>query len=386
MCIRDRYMGRKYLERYCKARSAIRAPEKNENAYSVAVPQVYRQCFESNRKCSDEQISDAIIPALQVTVIVPSQSLPKSEIPVTDEVKVPLIEEESKQNQSSTTNFSEEDSPKDSISKTPVTATTLGTNFLIDLMGNPLNGLKLKPLVLSPIPKEGGTVRFVITRNCVGLTKKLYTKYELYTFNSNKFVMAAEKKQILGSAYYGISLEGSGDRGSKGYIGKLRSNLGANEFNLFGEGANPKSGLRAGQVRTQHASIIYCSKSLLGTRRENVDILIPKILENGSYHTWRPMSEGEYMIPCFKRAYNNDLICLRNKPSEWDQSLQAYVSTIKNPLIKASVKNLQIVNPHNDKLVLEFGRIGSESFLLEVAHPFSVFQAFGICLSIFSFL
>eukprot|EP00826_Nyctotherus_ovalis_P009169 TRINITY_DN1240_c0_g1_i29.p1 TRINITY_DN1240_c0_g1~~TRINITY_DN1240_c0_g1_i29.p1 ORF type:complete len:194 (-),score=30.12 TRINITY_DN1240_c0_g1_i29:943-1524(-) len=140
---------RKYLERYCKARSAIRAPEKNENAYSVAVPQVYRQCFESNRKCSDEQISDAIIPALQVTVIVPSQSLPKSEIPVTDEVKVPLIEEESKQNQSSTTNFSEEDSPKDSISKTPVTATTLGTNFLIDLMGNPLNGLKLKPLVLS---------------------------------------------------------------------------------------------------------------------------------------------------------------------------------------------------------------------------------------------
>lgn len=133
-------------------------------------------------------------------------------------------------------------------------------------------------------------LRFVVTRNCVGLAKKLYTKYELYTFNSNKFIMAAEKKQILGSAYYGISLEGSGDRGSRGYIGKLRSNLGASEFNLFGEGGNPKSGLRAEQVRTQHASVIYGSKSLLGTRKENVDILIPKILKNGNYHTWRPMS------------------------------------------------------------------------------------------------
>lgn len=142
---------RKYLERYYKANSVIRAPERNENAYSVAVPQVYRQCLGSTRKCSNEQTPDTLLSALQVTVIVPSQPLPKPEIPVIDEAKakVPLVEEESKQNQSSSTSSSEGDSPKHSISKAPVTAITLDTNFLVDLMGHPLSGLKLKPLVFS---------------------------------------------------------------------------------------------------------------------------------------------------------------------------------------------------------------------------------------------
>lgn len=132
---------------------------------------------------------------------------------------------------------------------------------------------------------------FIIKRSSAGISKKLYANYDLYCFKSKKFLMTAQKKQIIRSAYYSISLRnGDSKRESEGYIGKLRSNFAANEFNLFGEGENPKSGAEAERVRTQHASVIYCVSEEFGTENENVNILIPKILSDGTYHTWRPMS------------------------------------------------------------------------------------------------
>jgi hypothetical protein len=68
--------------------------------------------------------------------------------------------------------------------------------------------------------------------------------------------------------------------------GILRPNSNVHEYNLFDEDENPKSGLNEQEIRTQHASIIYCSKSQLATKQENINVLLPKILEDGSYHTW----------------------------------------------------------------------------------------------------
>jgi hypothetical protein len=69
-----------------------------------------------------------------------------------------------------------------------------------------------------PIPKSAGVVKFLITRNNIGIAKKLYAIYELYSFTTSKFIMQAEKKQIMRSAYYGISLEkGEIDRKNERY-------------------------------------------------------------------------------------------------------------------------------------------------------------------------
>eukprot|EP00826_Nyctotherus_ovalis_P009790 TRINITY_DN12590_c0_g1_i3.p1 TRINITY_DN12590_c0_g1~~TRINITY_DN12590_c0_g1_i3.p1 ORF type:complete len:177 (+),score=0.57 TRINITY_DN12590_c0_g1_i3:331-861(+) len=100
----------------------------------------------------------------------------------------------------------------------------------------------------------------------------------------------AEKKQIIRSAYYALSLDiESTEKASKEYVGKLRSDFGICEFSLFGEGENPRSGLEVAKARTQHAAVIYCRKSLVGTKDENIDVLIPKITDD-SYCAWRPMS------------------------------------------------------------------------------------------------
>jgi hypothetical protein len=67
-------------------------------------------------------------------------------------------------------------------------------DFIIELIGSQVTGLK-------PIPKYAGVTKFLIRRNKVGILKKLYTTYKLYSYTSNKFILAGKKKQILASAY-----------------------------------------------------------------------------------------------------------------------------------------------------------------------------------------
>ena len=45
-----------------------------------------------------------------------------------------------------------------------------------------------------------------------------------------------------------------------------------------------------------------------------------------------------------------------------------------------------MVDETNDELVLlQFGRIGDDAFNMDVSYPFSIVQAFGICLSSFDY-
>ena len=53
---------------------------------------------------------------------------------------------------------------------------------------------------------------------------------------------------------------------------------------------------------------------------------------------------------------------------------------------KASVKNFQLIDEYDDnKIYMQFGRIGQTDFNMDVAYPCSLFQAFGIALTSFDF-
>ena len=49
-----------------------------------------------------------------------------------------------------------------------------------------------------------------------------------------------------------------------------------------------------------------------------------------------------------------------------------------------SKKNFQLIDEFDEKIVyMQFGKAGEHKFNLDVAHPFSLYQAFAICLSTF---
>lgn len=75
-----------------------------------------------------------------------------------------------------------------------------------------------------------------------------------------------------------------------------------------------------------------------------------------------------------------------NKPPKWNEQVQAFVLNFNGRVDKASVKNFQLIDEYDDnKIYMQFGRIGQTDFNMDVAYPCSLFQAFGIALTSFDF-
>jgi len=68
-----------------------------------------------------------------------------------------------------------------------------------------------------------------------------------------------------------------------------------------------------------------------------------------------------------------------------------YFKTLDDPdanffgrVSESSIKNIQISDDYDDsKIYLQFGRAGKNQFNLDVGHPFSIYQAFALCLTTF---
>jgi len=73
----------------------------------------------------------------------------------------------------------------------------------------------------------------------------------------------------------------------------------------------------------------------------------------------------------------------KNRQPVWDERYEAYVLNFLGRVRVASVKNFQIVQTDNlaSETLLQFGRVSSTVFTQDVQWPFSIVQAFGICLT-----
>ncbi|KAM5576131.1 tubby-like F-box protein 5 [Rosa sericea] len=86
-------------------------------------------------------------------------------------------------------------------------------------------------------------------------------------------------------------------------------------------------------------------------------------------------------------------LILKNKSPRWHEQLQCWCLNFRGRVTVASVKNFQLaaaVGPsHNvsaeqqDRVILQFGKIGKDIFTMDYRYPLSCFQAFAICLSTF---
>lgn len=86
-------------------------------------------------------------------------------------------------------------------------------------------------------------------------------------------------------------------------------------------------------------------------------------------------------------------LVLKNKSPRWHEQLQCWCLNFMGRVTVASVKNFQLVaavDPsHNvspeeqERVILQFGKIGKDIFTMDYSYPLSAFQAFAICLTSF---
>ncbi|CAD6249799.1 unnamed protein product [Miscanthus lutarioriparius] len=90
---------------------------------------------------------------------------------------------------------------------------------------------------------------------------------------------------------------------------------------------------------------------------------------------------------------NKTPLVLKNKAPRWHEQLQCWCLNFRGRVTVASVKNFQLVasvDPslnipaaEQEKVILQFGKIGKDIFTMDYRYPLSAFQAFAICLTSF---
>lgn len=87
------------------------------------------------------------------------------------------------------------------------------------------------------------------------------------------------------------------------------------------------------------------------------------------------------------------LTILRNKAPRWHEHLQCWCLNFHGRVTVASVKNFQLVatvdqsqpggKGDEETVLLQFGKVGDDTFTMDYRQPLSAFQAFAICLTSF---
>ncbi|KAL5558023.1 hypothetical protein UlMin_034234 [Ulmus minor] len=257
----------------------------------------------------------------------------------------------------------------------------------------------------------------------------------------SKLLLAARKIRRATSTEFLISLVGDDfSRASNSYIGKLRSNFLGTKFVIY-DSQPPHDSVIQTNCRSHRrihskqvsprvpagnfnvATISYELNVLRtrGPRRMQCtmhSIPISAIQEGGAAPTPSEFSNGleEHGSPSLsvsssvsngKKALMElsstndsqelvqckDPLVLKNKAPRWHEQLQCWCLNFKGRVTVASVKNFQLVAAaepsqnisaaEQEKVILQFGKIGKDIFTMDYRYPLSAFQAFAICLSSF---
>ncbi|TNV83759.1 hypothetical protein FGO68_gene12469 [Halteria grandinella] len=259
--------------------------------------------------------------------------------------------------------------------------------FYINKLTNPFTSVEeLRELFMRPVPPNCGQILCTIVRHKSGFNR-LWPKYTLHLSDSNKFLLTGKKRSGNTTSNYMITLDQDKmKKGTKGYLGKLRSNFLGTEFYLYDDGDNPKKAKNFDNVRTEHGIVEYETNVLGSKGPRRMKVLLPMVGRDGLQYQFKSQDADNYISKQFKGGRSDNLMFFFNKPPKWNEQVQAFVLNFNGRVDKASVKNFQLIDEFDDNRIhMQFGRIGKQNFNMDVAFPFSIFQAFGIALSSFDF-
>ncbi|KAK6934139.1 F-box domain [Dillenia turbinata] len=247
----------------------------------------------------------------------------------------------------------------------------------------------------------------LIKRNKKNSTFYLYLslsscEYAATFTDKGKFLLAARRYRHGAFTEYIISLDADDlSQGSNAYVGKLSSDFLGTNFTIY-DSHPPHCGAKPSSSRA--------------TRRFASKQISPQVpagnFEIGqvSYKFNLLKSRGPRRMLCSLRCPSTDNTddnskmkklessvsghtVLRNKAPRWHEHLQCWCLNFHGRVTVASVKNFQLVatvdpsqpggKGDEETVLLQFGKVGDDTFTMDYRQPLSAFQAFAICLTSF---
>ncbi|XP_030460896.1 tubby-like F-box protein 7 isoform X2 [Syzygium oleosum] len=242
--------------------------------------------------------------------------------------------------------------------------------------------------------------------------KKTSTFYLYLTLSppmpdEGKFLLAARRYRHGAHTEYIISLDADDlSQGSNAYVGKLSSDFLGTNFTIYDsqqphDGAKPSSSrasrrfaskqispqVPAGNFEVGQVSYKFNLLKSRGPRRMVCSLKCPV---SGEAPTDKQMDNAKTKK---LGPINPEYTILRNKAPRWHEHMQCWCLNFHGRVTVASVKNFQLVaimdqsqpggKGDEDTVLLQFGKVGDDTFTMDYRQPLSAFQAFAVCLTSF---
>ncbi|KAG7957066.1 hypothetical protein I3843_11G155800 [Carya illinoinensis] len=247
----------------------------------------------------------------------------------------------------------------------------------------------------------------LIKRNKKTSTFYLYLALTPSFTDKGKFLLAARRYRNGAHTEYIISLDADDlSQGSNAYVGKLSSDFLGTNFAIY-DSQPPHSGAKPSSSR---GSRRFASKQIspqvpagnfeIGQVSYKFNLLKPRGPRRMAC-SLKCSSQGE---TAYEKSQDNSKMkkpesaasgntILRNKAPRWHEHLQCWCLNFHGRVTVASVKNFQLVaiadqsqlggKGDEDAVLLQFGKVGDDTFTMDYRQPLSAFQAFAICLTSF---
>ncbi|CAN7139226.1 unnamed protein product [Brassica rapa subsp. narinosa] len=294
-----------------------------------------------------------------------------------------------------------------------------------------LSGLLTFPVSLKqPGPRDAPIQCFIKRERATGIYRLYLGLSPALSGDKSKLLLSAKKVRRATGMEFVVSLSGNDfSRSSTSYIGKLRSNFLGTKFTVY-ENRPPLVHSETSSNRKQPpsmrvspwvsssahsykmASILYELNVLRtrGPRRMQCimnRIPVSSIQEGGQVHSpteftnlGNKKNKKSMMDLCTGNMGGESVVkeplVLKNKSPRWHEQLQCWCLNFKGRVTVASVKNFQLIaaaaeagknmnipEEEQERVILQFGKIGKDIFTMDYRYPISAFQAFAICLSSF---
>ncbi|CAF2886639.1 unnamed protein product [Rotaria sp. Silwood2] len=176
--------------------------------------------------------------------------------------------------------------------------------------------------------------------------------------------------------------------GGDGFVGRLQeTNMKGTEYTLYDNGISPKKYKKLHSndkngLRRELISIIYNTNVLGFKGPRQINAVIPQIGYN-----IQPTKDEDTILDQWRDRRFTYLTQLRNRlPKRIDGKRGHALEFIGQYEIQTSVKNFQMVIDNEnleEEVIMQFGRVTDDTFILDYRYPLSAIQAFSIALSAF---
>lgn len=247
----------------------------------------------------------------------------------------------------------------------------------------------------------------LIKRDKKNSTFYLYLSVSPSSFSEKgKLLLAARRYRRSGHIEYIVSLDADDlSQGSRAYVGKLSSDFLGTNFTIYDsqpphDGAKPSNSrstrrfaskqispqVPAGNFEVGQLSYKFNLLKSRGPRRMICSLKCP-----GSGEA--PLVDQEENVKPKSSELDSGYTVLRNKAPRWHEHLQCWCLNFHGRVTVASVKNFQLIatvdqsqpggKGDDEVVLLQFGKVGDDTFTMDFRQPLSAFQAFAICLTSF---